>query len=540
MNRQPDDRSEHSQEHAIREAFNDLNRRAMMIPTNNGPHNNRSFNFGRQPGRGPLIPALALAAVALVGIGAVSLWPQGDDTTVNVAADAQDNTDQDDGLASESNEPTDDGDTGTNDDSSADTSDNASADADDSDGDDSDGDADGNSESGTDGSSDSDTDSSSESDAESDTESDATDLTNVDVLAFERLRVNTDRVSADGNDPFLNVRADVGSNSAVVAKLPPGYRGIRATGKSTETDDGAAWVQVELMHPVPVDGVDVEAYDRPTGWLNAALALPLVDGLSVSQDEVPACTGEHVLTSSTGSGEFHVAGLESAVLNGNCLRTVVTMAEGSAGFEWPQAQPVVGLPDVGVIDTDLGTIIDLGSTNTAWPTATDTDSGAFIVRDGDQYLAANECASSCVDLVVPVPASSVTATMLPDLGIIVVDLSLDGQAAFDSSRQVHLTAEPRIGSDSILVEGIARPFEANLGVEIVDAGGSPVTARFSGSTMGVVEGAEYGVSTNDWTEAWGRFSFTAEGLAPGDYVLRLDGEGGADQPRVDEVSFTIN
>ncbi len=498
-----------STDQTVREAFNDLNRRAVMIPTDGGPHKNRTPKFNRDPGRRPLVPALAFAAVAAVAAGSVGLWQrQDDDPAVNVAAEADSAEEQDDGVAAEPANTANDGGQATNDGSSDEATSDSEETADTDDGADS-----------------------------SETVDDGT-IPVGDVNNGDRFRVDTERIQADTGDPFLNVRAGAGVDQTLLAKLPPGYRGLEATG-ATEDVDGQTWIEVSLMNPVAFNGSVESPFDRPTGWLSGALVLPLADGIAVGQDEVPTCRGDQVLTAAGDADQFHVAGLESTMITDDCLRVVMTLAEGSAAFEWGDDSGAYGLPNVGVVDASFGAHLDLSATGTAWPGATDTDDGVFIVRDGDEENASSVCPRSCLDLRVLRPVESVSTTMLPDLGMVVVDVELSGTDNFDPNSPVHLTGELRTESGAVITEGIARPFEASVGVKITDGNSSPVSARYSGGSIGDIEGEQYGVDTTDWIEAWGLFNFRAEGLAPGDYTMIFDAEGGADTPTLVEVPFTI-
>ena len=495
-----------STDNTIREAFNDLNRRAVMIPTDGGPHKNRTPHFNREPGRRPLVPALAFAAVAAVAAGSVGLWQlQDDDPAVNVATEAEEadnqNGGEDESVASQPADTNGDGAQTDNDESSDDST-------------------------------------SGSEDDESDTTEAADDTATVaTVERGDRMRVDTERVAADADDPFLNLRAEPGPGEALVAKLPPNYRGLEATGGTADVD-GQKWIEVSLRHHVAFM-VPAEIFETPTGWLNSSFTLPNSDEAPIGTDEVPACRGDHELTAASNSGEFHVIGLDSSMLSDDCLRVVVTLAEGSTTFSWAEGPGAYGVPGVAVFDTTFGAHINFDATDSVWPKATDNGSGAYIVRDGDEEQASSVCPRSCLDLRILRSVDSVSTTMLPDLGVVVVDVKLSDTDNYRPDPSVHLTGEPQIEPGAVIVEGIARPFEASVGVEIVDGNGAPVSARYSGGSIGDIEGEQYGVDTTDWTEAWGLFNFRAEGLAPGDYTILLDTDGGSDTPILVEVPFTI-
>ncbi|MDH3296226.1 MAG: Gmad2 immunoglobulin-like domain-containing protein, partial [Acidimicrobiia bacterium] len=367
--------------------------------------------------------------------------------------------------------------------------------------------------------------------------SDGTPTDPVDVAAGDRYRVAAAAVAADTADPFLNMRSGAGADQPLVAKLPPTYRGLRATGNQAPTDDGATWLEFELLHPVRFTGelADNGTNANPTGWVNAALTVALPDGIGVGLDEVPGCVnGDSGTIGGELSGPAYVYGLESRFLSDDCLRVVITLAAGATSYSWSDipagSGPAPALPRITTPSSGAdGTTIDLGRTATAWPRATETDDEVYVVRGEGGNL----------QLVAPMPVDRVDITPLVGQGVVVVDLTVAGPAP-TADRFVALTREPLVGAGSVSMVGIARPFEATLGVSLVDAGGEPVTAVFSGNPFfGTMESDQYAVQTNDWTEAWGRFAVKVDGLDPGQYTLLLDGQGGLDNPSPTRVSFTI-
>ncbi len=479
----------------ITEAFRDLSRRAGTVRVDNGPHiraagGRRTNPFGNRGGRvgdNRLIPALAFTVMAAVaGFGAWQLLPDEDSGSTDIATDGS---------------LTDDG-----------TADNN-------------GDSDGaiTTDDGTDS-------------------TDTTDDNNGDAVpvvgeAGARYRVDTAKVAADTNDPFLNVRLTPNARGELMAKLPPTYRGIVLTGESATADDGATWFEVQLIDPVQVDLGEPLHGGLPVGWVNAAFLIPLDDGIAVGTDEVPACAfgpeqrGAFGGLSSTG----YVYGLESRRLGADCLRVVVTLAAGSNPFLWEEVPagtgPAASLPNSFVSSSGgMGVTVELGDNiASAWTSATDTDDDVYIARSTD----------GTVDLVITVPVGRVGITPLARSGILVIDMEVAGEAP-QTGRFVALTDDPAVGPGTVTVTGLARPFEANLGVSIIDGDGQPVAALYSGSaSLGTLRGTEYGVQTNDWTEAWGRFAVTASDLQPGSYTMLLDGEGGVETPSRTAVPFTI-
>ncbi len=355
-------------------------------------------------------------------------------------------------------------------------------------------------------------------------------------IPTERYRVDAEVVAADTNDPFLNVRSGPGTEFPVVAKLPPNYSGILSQGDATVTDDGALWIPIALFNPVEFTPDPAQEFvDHGEGWVNIALLEPLPDGIAVGTDEVPACRdGEFGQLGGTMSGEPYVYGLESTYLTDTCLRVVVSFGQGEVPIIWEDIPagtgPASALPSIlNTMSGGFGSIVDLGATEWTWPEATETDDGVYIVRGGDGGL----------ELVAPMRVDRVNVTALPEQGMVVVDLKV-AEPPVVTDQLVVLTEPPLVGAGSVSVNGLARPFEATLGVSVVDADNNPVAGVFSGSSfLGTIETDQYAVSTSDWTVAWGRFSVKVDGLEPGSYTLLLNAQGGSDTPSPTRIAFTI-
>ncbi len=346
-----------------------------------------------------------------------------------------------------------------------------------------------------------------------------------------RYRVDTERVAADTADPFLNVRAAAGAEAGLVAKLPPTYRGLRATGRVEQAADGGTWLEVELLHPVAVDPPEPLDGADPKGWLNASFVVALADGLAVGTDEVPACRRLEGLDGpglGVGVGPWHVSAVESGLVAPNCLRIVVVVGDGIAPVSWEDVGPQAGGAPTGlprIFAAEFGsslTQVDLGPIRSAWPRATGTADGAYVTRRTDRTV------DDSLDLLVLRSSGSVVVTPVAGTGAVVVDLLLDdGVPTLPASEGVALTREPIRGDGWIDLVGIARPFESVLDVAVLDADGEPVEVLFSGSkALGPRRGSGYGVDTTDWIEAWGAFAFRVT-APPGDYTVVLSPSGGA-------------
>jgi hypothetical protein len=348
-----------------------------------------------------------------------------------------------------------------------------------------------------------------------------------------RYRVDTEKVAADTDDPFLNVRWAAGAGSDLLAKLPPGYRGLAWTGATEATEDGATWYEVELLHPVagvnppePLEG------RNPRGWVNAAYLLPLPDGLSVGTAELAPCPAEGESGLADGPSDAHVYSLETARVADGCTRIVVGFGGGTLGYSWddPSMEDVAPLdrvPAWNTVQEPWPLVIDLPATARVWPGATDAD-GVYVARS----------ASLALQLVSLLPSDRTTVRSFD--GWLVIDLEGGSQPIPPADGLVALTQQQWIGAGFITVSGLARPFEANLGVSVIDAAGNREEAVYSGSTfLGTIRTDQYAVQTYDWTEAWAPFSVEVAGLSPGSYILKLDADGASDSPRTLDIPFDI-
>jgi hypothetical protein len=359
-----------------------------------------------------------------------------------------------------------------------------------------------------------------------------------------RYRVATELVAADSADPYLNMRQSPGADADLLAKLPATYTGLQATGRAVDVDDGGRWVEFELLDLVQIVDDDALNGQAAVGWVNATFVEQLDDGLPIGTDELPPCSGDGWLpdSSTSNAADFYVYGVESAVIGNGCLRIVVTFGQGQApiggwGFLDVEVGPAAAIPQAMVTSSgDFGNQVDLAGTSWVAPTATEADNAVYVTRAADGSL----------DLVSLLPARGVSVTGFPERGIVVFDteVSQSGPSAGRApigANGVQLLREPLPSDGGVDLLGIARPFESTLGVEVFDADGDRVEAVFSGSTfLGTTRSSEYGVMTDDWLEAWGRFAVRVDGLAAGDYTIELNPDGGSDSPRVLSVPITVD
>lgn len=345
----------------------------------------------------------------------------------------------------------------------------------------------------------------------------------------DRFRVDGERVAGDASDPFLNVRIEPDPGADLLAKLPPTYRGLRATGAEASATDGGSWVEVELLHPTPLTaGTAPTDGTNPTGWVNSAFILPLADGISVGSGDLEPCSGEGEFGDGDGAASY-VASLEVVRLSSGCVRIVVGFGFGTGDFEWANVTGslLTSPPAWQELQNPLPFMLALPNSTMAWPQATDAGD-VYVVRRPDLSVGITSLE----------PADRVIVRAFE--GMLVIDLEGGTQPPAIKGANVVLMREPSVNLGSVDVTGLARPFEANLGVMIEDQAGQPVEALWSGSSfLGTIVTDAYAVMTNDWMTAWGSFAARAEGLEAGSYVLVLSPDGGSDQPRTLRIPFEV-
>lgn len=332
-------------------------------------------------------------------------------------------------------------------------------------------------------------------------------------------------VTGVGSDDVLNVRQGPNASAAIVATLAPGDP-VRTTGLATPDVPNAGWWQVSLEN-------------GSTGWANRrfigigpAYATPIADlgcGHAGSDTRSPAVesSADHILALTFEGGA-------------ECDRLVILLGSGAAGGDWPES-PADEVP-AGITVTAEGTVAVVsfpgeasgGQTGLVRPSATEADFGeaqAFVVRQPAPSPATRGGAEVRAHFFHNI---TVAAAFVPNPARIIVDV-------YPAPTGTGLDYTPRTGGLTVLeqpiqvdlngpgvalpveVSGYARPFEAQGVAQLrtpdeQPGGGRLVAATFSGSA-GTVSDSTYPYMTTDWTEMWGRFSFTIDDLEPGTYEL---------------------
>ena len=328
----------------------------------------------------------------------------------------------------------------------------------------------------------------------------------------------------------LNVRTEPDPSASITAQLAPNYAAIGDTGETAIASGGGKWRLVTMLDPVRLEGLGEPLHGgAPIGWVNEAFLEPLTERMPVGSEDVSPCQGPST-DASQGSGQApdHVYSVWMSQI-GDCLRLVVTLGtDFDPSFPGYDAistdpRPITGIPAFELSTTDREVTVNFPGLTQVWQFGVDRNR-AFVVRETDGSLSVAVLTATDAVVVTPLP------------GRIVVDMR--GAAPQPSVNLVAASPTEAVDGE-IIVTGVARPFEATLGIELRDTSGNPVTATFEGSSfLGTVTDSRYAVMTTDYIEAWGRFAFKVTGLAPGRYELFMSSDA-MDEPSGFSLVFDV-
>lgn len=331
------------------------------------------------------------------------------------------------------------------------------------------------------------------------------------------------------SDDTLNARDGAGTSFDVVYEFGFDETGIVRTNTETVFIGTSEWVEVYL----PVAGRQ--------GWVNSSFLEPITvtDSAPCAFNGSAASVGTGFAnTEGSSTSNATVVGAMETYRFGSCIRTVIEFSDGFSSSNAP-ANPASVLPNDITVTSDGGeiasslSIIDFGSSVFAAEAAESrfVDSfgtqSIFIFRPVEGNITGHIYGRSPV---LDVRFDNTNGTMIIDVA--------DTQAAtagidplFDAGSVVVTGISPvpnTDGSTSLRIVGLARPFEANLSVDVL-RNGDPLAVDWTGAfRTGTV--STNAVMTTDWSSAWGLFDFTLElapGIDPFDLVLQIDPSGGA-------------
>ncbi|NND01739.1 MAG: hypothetical protein HKN91_03045 [Acidimicrobiia bacterium] len=354
------------------------------------------------------------------------------------------------------------------------------------------------------------------------------------------------RVVGVAGDDVLNVRSGPGIANEIVAMYGHDYEAVLTTGNGWTTPNGSDWVEV------------TDAQFK--GWVNKRF-LEMINQTRVPLGEFPCSVGPDD-QGSTPDAWPAPAGSSNAdnvfdvehITAGGCARTVITLG---TGFDWEDLDAATPADRVSAMVTAVDNrsavphvLIDTYDVFRALP-GTAGRPGAFIVRKTSGP--ADEIGQNGLLANVPTGPGAHNVFYLADPARIVVDHWFvpvgNSQPSWAGGTGVILIepVDAIPGTDSLVngttFAGYSRGFEANVVAVVKDAAsGRPVVATWEPALGGSPIASDlYVMTVNDWTEAWGQFSFSLWDLDPGSYILEMatDDASGEDDHETLKFEFTI-
>lgn len=361
-------------------------------------------------------------------------------------------------------------------------------------------------------------------------------------------------VGVDENDT-LNARSGSGTDFDVLFEFPPDATGVVHTGAVETSSDGATWVEVFA----PASGAQ-----NDSGWVNAAF----LTETSVTDAQPCLFNGpqDHYIgidwTNTAGRADSDAAVITNIETYrfGGCIRTVFEFSNGWS-YQDGGAQRVATLPTDIVVtrhsdaEHNFGALIDIdfgASINGA-----EVVSARFIEPMGVDHstFAAMAGPDRRIEGTIYGPTSVVSVRFDNAKGRVIVDVA-DIDVPLDADPEllswVGANVQPIINEEHFVLTGVsssgdrarwsfaglARPFEATLGVDIIDTEGAPIDVTWTNGVNSV--GASNGVNTSTWTEALGQFEFSVtlpSNVDPADIIVRFDPGGAGEGPPLVELAL---
>lgn len=334
-------------------------------------------------------------------------------------------------------------------------------------------------------------------------------------------------------DDTLNARSGPGTDNAVVFEFASNATGVLRTDADPVTVGSSIWIQVFA----PTSG-----QDTAEGWVNSSFLEPIavpvsvpcvfngpqedIAGFDVANTEGDA-TIDNAVVSSIDTYRF-----------GSCLRTIIELSDGFTSSNDPSTRLTTLPADIELLGSP-DAVIEFGPSLVGAEVADER----FVETSGVEHSTfIYRSTTGNIEAKFYRPATSLDVTFDNDNGRIIIDtpdalspdLSTQGPLLDEGSlilQDVRSEANDRLWT----ITGLARPFEANLPVEIV-ANGEPIVVEWTGGFL-TEPSASNGIRTTSWLE-WGIFTFSIElddGVDPADVIVRFDETGGATAPQYIDV-----
>lgn len=333
------------------------------------------------------------------------------------------------------------------------------------------------------------------------------------------------RVIDVASDDTLNARAGAGTDNDVTFEFAPDATGVVRTESAPELVGTAEWVEVYG----PISGT--------RGWVNHAFLEPIdvLDGRPCVFDDGQASANAYTNTDGGADSTAAVSTAMDTFRFGSCIRTVIEFSDG-----FSPSNPVTVLPNDITISSgafDGLSIIDLGPSIIAAEAADER-----FIEDGiSQSIYIHRVEGGNLTGLIYGPSSNIEVAFDNSNGRIIIDVADIGAATgvqplLEESGVV--VTDVFSGPDGVTISGLARPFEATLGVEVL-YDGNPIDVDWTSGAVNSGTASNNGVMTTDWSSAWGAFDFTIDvfpSVNPFELVVRVDPSGGAaDDPVVVDI-----
>ena len=341
------------------------------------------------------------------------------------------------------------------------------------------------------------------------------------------------RIQNVAPDDTLNARSGPGTDNGVVFEFASDATGVVRTDTEAVSIGSSVWIEVFA----PTAG------DQTTeGWVNSSFLGPIdvPDSRSClfnGPQDNPALLD---VTNSDGSPDVvdPVVTTIETFRFGACLRTIIDFSDGFTGGGVTPNR-LTALPNDIVVTSD-GTI-DFGAVvnnaqvaDARYVESSGIEQSMFIQRTFEGTLRAEFFT----------PTDIVQATFDNENGRIVID-SPDSRSSivedqgplFDDGSIILTDVVSEIDDRRWTFSGMARPFEAFLPIEVV-ADGQPLEVQWVG--FETERASSNGLMVTSWLE-WGLLEFTIEldeGVEAADVVVRFETSGGAaDEPQYTDIAL---
>lgn len=339
------------------------------------------------------------------------------------------------------------------------------------------------------------------------------------------------------DDDALNMRSGPGVSYSVVGEVPNGDI-VTTTGNAARLPGGAEWYELDIngLSTTWVNSKYLELLETTPGGLGNLACQ--VDGADPANHLLPQ-------TSAAGASDVdHVASVTQTTSGNGCVRTTVQFGE---DFSYDDPGPIGALPGGISVKSSLdgksilvelpASVNRVGFDDLRSGTAVVTGDGVEVVSL--EILAGPHGAAAFFDdasntlvvdyVALPTLPGQLAVPLFDGAGVII--RNIDGYSEGPSGPVI---------SGQARVQGFAQPFEAQLGMDLLDSDGNAVDdVLWNAGRPDEATGTGFFGPMVPWM-VLGSFDFTFEGLDPGSYTIRFSNNAdAADEPTWLSLPFTI-